>query len=1133
MDNQQKKRSFGLTNLAVNNGTSVFLLAFMILAFGLLAYENIPKEQFPEVSFPTVYINTPYFGNSAEDIENLVTRPLEKELKSITGVKTIRSTSVQDYSVITVEFNSEEDLDEAVRRVKDAVDLAKPELPTDLDTDPAVLEIDLSQIPIMTVNVSGDYDQDQLRRYAEQIQDELENIKEVNSVELKGAQEKEVEVAVDFRRMEALEVNFFDIEQAIVGENLTLSVGEIDNDGLSRAVRVVGEFTDPRQLEGIIVKAENQRTIFLRDIAEVTFDFEDPTSIARADQLPVISLDVIKRSGENLLTTADQVNAIVAQMDEELPDGLNLSVFNDTSINTRNEVRNLENSIISGVLLVVLVLMFFLGLRNALFVGIAIPLSMLMGILWLSLTGVTLNIVVLFALILALGLLVDNGIVVVENIYRYRQEGANASEASKLGAAEVATPIIASTATTLAAFLPLAFWPGIIGEFMKYFPITLIVVLVSSLIVALVINPVFTQRLMTVDKRAETAEGRKKKLRKMVRNLIIMALLGILGFASGQSWLLNFMIISIGATLLYFFLLRPGAFFFQNRALPAMERAYDRFIRWSLRRAGLVFGGTIVLLFVAIGLSAWKPPAVEFFPSADPIYVNAFVELPIGSEIQATNDVVYEVEQRIIDVVDPYGEIVEAVLTQIGENTADPNGLPEPGVTPNRARITVSFVPYQERQGISTTDIMSEIREVVKGIPGVAISVDKNADGPATGKPINLEVSGDDLDKLVTLSEDLIAYLNAQNIAGIEELTPDIKLGKPELTVGVDREAARRFGISTQDVAFALRTAIFGREVSKYKQGEDDYPIFIRLQEEERNSVEDLLRQRITFRDPANGRISQIPLSTVTSVEYTSTYSSIKRKDQKRVLTIYSNVLNGYVANNIIPQLEEAMENYQLPNSFSWEFTGEQQQQEEDSAFLGGAFLVALFTMFIIIVAQFNSLSSPFIIMMAVLFSTIGVLLGYFFFGGTFSVIFTGVGIISLAGVVVNNAIVLIDYTSLIMKDKARSKGSEDMYSIDRQEVFESIIEGGATRLRPVLLTAITTVLGLIPLAIGFNFNFFTLISRWDPQFFLGGDNTAIWGPMAWTVIYGLIFATFLTLVVVPVMIWGAYRLRLWTRRVF
>lgn len=1133
MDNQQKKRSFGLTNLAVNNGTSVFLLAFMILIFGLLAYENIPKEQFPEVSFPTVYINTPYFGNSAEDIENLVTRPLEKELTSVTGVKTVRSTSVQDFSVITVEFNSDEDLDEAVRRVKDAVDLAKPELPTDLDTDPTVLEIDLSQIPIMTVNVSGDFDQDQLRRYAEEIQDELENINEVSSVELKGAQEKEVEVAVDFRKMEALEVSFFDIEQAVVGENLTLSVGEIDNDGYSRAVRVVGEITDPRQLEGVIVKAENQRTIFLRDIAEVSFGFEDPTSIARADQLPVISLDVIKRSGENLLSTADQVNAIVAQMDEELPDQLNLSVFNDTSINTRNEVRNLENSIISGVLLVVLVLLFFLGLRNALFVGIAIPLSMLMGILWLSLTGVTLNIVVLFALILALGLLVDNGIVVVENIYRYRQEGATPTDASKLGAAEVATPIIASTATTLAAFLPLAFWPGIIGEFMKYFPITLIVVLVSSLIIALVINPVFTQRLMTVDKRADTAEGRRKKLRKMIRNLIIMVVLGLIGFVSGQSWLLNLMIISISATLLYFFLLRPGAFFFQNRALPAMERGYDRFIRWSLRRGGWVFGGTIVLLFVAIGLSAWKPPQVNFFPSADPIYVNAFVELPIGSEIQATNEVVFEVEQRLVDVVEPYGDVVEAVLTQIGENTADPNGLPEPGVTPNRARITVSFVPYQERGEVSTRNVMTEIREAVKGIPGVAISVDKNADGPATGKPINLEVSGDDLDKLVGLSEGLIAYLNGQNIAGIEELTPDIKLGKPELTVSVDRNAARRFGISTQDVAFALRTAIFGREVSKYKQGEDDYPIFIRLREEERNNVEDLLNQRITFRDPANGRISQVPLSTVTSVEYTSTYSSIKRKDQERVLTIYSNVLTGYVANDIIPQLEDAMENYQLPNGFSWEFTGEQQQQAEDSAFLGGAFLVALFTMFIIIVAQFNSLSSPFIIMMAVLFSTIGVLLGYFFFGGTFSVIFTGVGIISLAGVVVNNAIVLIDYTSLIMRDKARDQGSDDMYGIGRQEVFESIIEGGATRLRPVLLTAITTVLGLIPLAIGFNFNFFTLVSRWDPQFFLGGDNTAIWGPMAWTVIYGLIFATFLTLVVVPVMIWGAYRFRLWTRRVF
>ncbi|MEM6877872.1 MAG: efflux RND transporter permease subunit, partial [Bacteroidota bacterium] len=1105
MANQQKQRSFGLTNLAVNNGTSVFLLAFMILAFGLLAYQNIPKEQFPEVSFPTVYINTPYFGNSAEDIESLVTRPMEKELQSVVGVKTIRSTSIQDFSVITVEFNSDEDLDEAVRRVKDAVDLAKPELPTDLDQEPTVLEIDLSQVPIMTVNISGDFSQDDLRRFGEAIQDELENIGTVSTVELRGAQEREVEIAVDYRAMQALQVNFFDIERAITAENLTLSAGEIDQNGLSRAVRVVGEYEDPRNLENLIVKAENQRTVFLKDIADVSFDFEKPTSIARSDLLPVVSLDVIKRAGENLLSTADEVNSTLDRMAEILPENLKIAVFNDQSINTRNEVRNLENSIISGVLLVVLVLLFFLGLRNALFVGIAIPLSMLMGILWLYLTGVTLNIVVLFALILALGLLVDNGIVVVENIYRYRQEGADSVTASKLGAAEVALPIIASTATTLAAFLPLAFWPGIIGEFMKYFPITLILVLSSSLIVALVINPVFTQRLMTIDERAETAAGRKRKRFRALRNVAIMVVLGIIGFVADIDWLLNLMILTAGATLLYFFVLRPGSFYFQNKALPALERGYDRFIRFALRNAGKVFFGTILLLVVSIALSVISPPKIVFFPSADPIYVNAFVELPIGSEIQSTNSIAGTVEERIIDVIEPYGEVVDAVLTQIGENTADPNGLPEPGVTPHRARITISFVPYQERDGVSTADIMTELRDAVGGIPGAIITVDKNADGPATGKPINLEVSGDDLDKLVDLSDDLIAYLNAQNIAGIEELTPDIKLGKPELIVNVDREAARRFGISTQDVALALRTAIYGREVSKYKLGEDDYPIFIRLREQERNRIEDLLSQRITFQDPSNGQIKQVPLQTVTDVEYSSTYSAIKRKDLERVLTVFSNVLTGYNANEIIVQLEEAMEGYQLPRGFTWEFTGEQQQQAEDSAFLGGAFLVALFTMFIIIVAQFNSLSSPFIIMMAVLFSTIGVGLGYFFFGGTFSVVFTGVGIISLAGVVVNNAIVLIDYTKLIMQQKAEEQGITDENGIGRDAILDSIIEGGSTRLRPVLLTAITTVLGLIPLAIGFNFNFFTLVSRWDPQFFLGGDNTALWGPMAWTVIYGLV----------------------------
>lgn len=1131
---EQKKRTFSLTNLAVDNSTSVFLLTIMIFIFGLFAYDQVPKEQFPEVAFPQVFVNTPYFGNSAEDIESLITRPLEKELQSVDGLKSIRSTSVQDFSVITVEFNSDEDIDEASRRVKDAVDKAKPELPTDLDTDPSILEINASDFPIVTVNMSGDFPPEDLRRYAELMEDELENVDGISEVDLKGVQEREIEIAVDVRKMESLQISFQDIENAVGSENLTLSGGEIKSNGFRRAIRVVGEFDDASELAGTIVKNEKQRLVYLRDIATVKFGYEDPKSIARANARPVISLDIIKKSGKNLLTTTDELKEIVADVQSRLPAELEITFFNDQSLNTRDQVDNLENSIISGVILVVLVLLFFLGLRNALFVGIAIPLSMLMGILWIWLSGVTLNIVVLFALILALGLLVDNGIVIVENVFRYMQNGERSDNAAKYGAGEVAWPIIASTATTLAAFSPLAVWPGIVGEFMKYFPITLMLVLSSSLIVALVINPVLAKTFMKIDERAATQKGRGRRMRNTLISAAVMMTLGVLiGLLGGATWFFNLMVIFTIITLVYFFLLRPASFFFQDRVLPWLENKYRGVIGFSLRWSKSLMLGTIGLFFLSIFVTVSFPPSVEYFPSADPLYVNAFVELPIGTDIEATNEVVRKLENSIIDVLEPNKQIVEAVLTQIGENTSDPNTPPEPGVTPNKARITVSFVPFRERGGISTRNVMEEIREAVGSEPGVKVTVDKNADGPPTGKAINLEVSGDDIDKLIPLGDEVINFINAQGIPGIEELTADVKLGKPELVVNVDREAARRYGLSTFQIASALRTSVYGKEISKYKLGEDEYPIVIRLNEEDRNSVESLLDQRVTFRDPATGRITQVPISTVASVEYTSTYSSIKRKDLKRVITISSNVLDGYNGNAVVPEINKAMEGFNLPEGFNYEFTGEQQQQAEDIGFLLGAFVFALFLIFIIIVAQFNSISSPFIILASVVLSLIGVLFGYFFFRSTFSVVFTGVGIISLAGVVVNNAIVLIDYTTLLMKDKIDRLGLEKISDLELADIRESIIEGGATRLRPVLLTAITTVLGLIPLAIGFNFDFFSFIATWDGKYFLGGDNTAIWGPMALTVIYGLVFATFLTLVVVPVMMWLIYKTRRSIKQVY
>jgi len=1135
-DNRQTKKmekidkkslkTFSLTSLAVDNATSIFILTVMILFFGYSSYRNMPKEQYPEANIPVVFISTPYFGNSAADIENLITRPIEKELVSLKGIKDVKSNSMQDFSVVVCEFNSNEQSEDCVRRVKDALDKAKKELPTDLDQDPQAEEINFAEFPVMTVNISGDFGMDELRSYAEHVQDELESLRQVMRVDLKGAQEREVKIDVDLPKMESLKVSFGDIENAVKSENITMSGGELTRNNFKRSIRVVGEFESVKELENMIVKSENQRPIYLKNIAKVTYDFEDRKSYARADGSPVISLDVIKRSGQNVLLTADNINLIVEKMRKELPEELTIDTFNDASVYTRNELANLENSIIMGVLLVVLILLFFLGLRNALFVGLAIPISMLTGILWLNITGQSMNIMVLFALILALGLLVDNAIVVVENIYRYMQEGYSGKEAAKYGTGEVALPIIASTATTLAAFIPLLIWPGVMGEFLKYFPITLIIVLSSSLFVALVINPVFTSRLMKVDERAETKEGRNAKRKNVLIGTGVMLAIAIYGHFSGTMWLRNLLGMVIGLQLLYFFVFRPGAFIFQNKGLPVLERVYNKFIGGALRIPGLIFVGTIGLLFGSLFILQMFMPKIVYFPSGNPQFINIFVETPMGKSIEATNELMLNLERDVEATIEPYRHIITAVLTQIGENTADPNSMPEPGVTPNKARLSIAFVPTEERQGISTFDVMEKVRDAVQGkYPGAQVTVVKNQDGPSTGYPINLELRGEDIDELAVLSENVIAYINEQSITGIEELQPDVRLGKPELTVKIDREAARRYGVSTFAIADAIRTAVYGKEVSKFKKGEDEYPIFIRLDEKYRNNIENILNQRITFRSP-NGKISQVPISAVANVKFNSTYSSIKRKDEERMITVYSNVLEGYYANEIIPVLDDLMANYPLPAGVSYAFTGEQEQQAEDSSFLGTSFLIAIFTIFIIIVAQFNSIYSPFIIILSILFSTIGVFLGYAFSGMDLNIIFTGIGIISLAGIVVNNAIVLIDYINLVVQRKRESLGLADMLDMTKEDVKACIIEGGATRLRPVLLTAITTILSLIPLAVGLNFNFATLISELDPHIFFGGDSNALWGPLAWTVIYGLVFSTFLTLIVIPAMYWLAYRLK-------
>jgi len=1124
MSKKQIIKEFGLSSWSIANKTSVYVMVGIVVIIGLLSYTTMPKESFPEIKQPIIYVNTPYFGNSPIDMENLVTRPIEKELNSINGVNKIESTSIQDYSVIIVEFDYDIPSEECLMDVKDAVDRAKPDLPKDLTAEPNAFELDFSEMPVMNVNISGDYSTKDLKFYGEKIQDEIENLSEISEVDITGTNEEEVEISVDRLKMEALQISFQDIENAVRGENVTMSGGDIKSiegkDITRRNIRIDGEFDNYEDLQDVIIKNENQNIVYLRDFAEVNFGQKEPTSFARLNQNPVITLDIKKKSGSNLINAAQKIQNIISDAKKSyLPKDLSVVITNDQSKFTKMMVNNLENSIIMGVILVVLVLIFFLGLRNSLFVGVAIPLSMLMGIAILNFGGNTMNMMVLFSLILALGMLVDNGIVVVENIYRQRELGNNPDQASRYGVGEVASAIIASTATTLAAFIPLLFWKSLMGEFMKFLPITLIIVLASSLFVALVVNPVLASDWMKVGERKKTS------LRSYLLKLFLGLALGTVLKFSGNELFGGLFFAGVIFSSLYRFLIAPGGDLFMTKLMPKIENAYGSILKYAVSgfRPFVFFGGTFVLFFVIMGFYGANPPPFVFFPENEPQYVNAYIEAPLGTDIQKTNQITNALEKRIIEKIKPYQDkgVIEAVLAQVGEKTADPNEGPQSGSSPHKSRITVSFLEFEKRALMgfktSTSQIMSEIKEACKDFPEANITFAKDNMGPPVGKPINVEVTGENYLILIEQVEILKKKMELANIEGVDQLKTDLELGKPMLEIQINREAARRYGLSSGQIASTIRTALLGKEISKYKLNEDDYEINLRLQGDYRYNLSNLMGTKVTFRNTM-GKLVQVPISAVSTVNFKSTYGTVKRKDLEKVITIFSEVEEGYNANQIVAEFKDLLQDVQLKPGYSFKFTGEQEEQGESIAFLMSAMLLAVFLIFLIIVTQFNSFLGPFIIILSVVFSTMGVFLGFSLTQMPFSAMMSGIGIISLAGIVVNNAIVLIDYTNLLRKRKRISLQIGDEKSLPKSEIQNTIIEAGRTRLRPVLLTAITTILGLVPLAMGMNINFVSLLTKLDPEWYTGGTNAEFWGPMAWAVIFGLVFATFLTLIIVPVM---------------
>ncbi|TVZ52958.1 efflux RND transporter permease subunit [Dokdonia sp. Hel_I_53] len=1165
MTDKKKKnvdKEFAISSWAIDNPTIIYVLMALFLALGMGAYLGMARENFPEINETKIYISAPYPGNTAEDIERLIIDPLEDKLQNLSGVVEVLSTSQEDYGIITIEFNENVDVQVAKQRVKDEVDseTANEDWPTfnNAKVEPNVFDLSMSEeIPILNVNVSGNYPVIKLKEFAEYLQDEIESLKEIKEATIRGAQDREVEVAVDVYKMIAARVSFDDILRAIGNENMTLSAGNLVSSGQRRNIRVIGEIQSPDELENFVIKSE-RGAVYLKDIAEIHFTEEDKTTYARDltlyegesvnnDEISetVVMLDVKKRSGENMIEAVTQINEIIEKATTEVfPPDVTVRTANDQSAKTENQVNDLVNNIIFGIILVVGVLMFFLGFKNALFVGFAIPMSMFMSFMILNLMGYTMNTMILFALIMGLGMLVDNGIVVVENVYRLMdEEGMSRIEAAKKGIGEIAFPIIISTLTTVAAFVPLGLWPGIMGQFMIYFPITLSVVLGSSLFVAIFINSMLVSQFM---KTEEKPLSRKF----LIRTTLIMIPIGLMILFLGGSirGFGSLVLVTIAFMWIYKYALKGAADVFQKRFLTWLENKYKAFLGWSIRGwkpVGFV-GGIFLLLiltFMAFGgsVSAGRT-AIEFFPDNKPNQIIVYIEYPEGTAIAKTNAITKEIEDRVFQVFNDqeyleggdYNALVETSVSQVGEGAGNPQtDGGSAAEMPHKAKITATMREYKYRNEADSEELRFKVQEAVRGVyPGVVITVEKDAAGPPQGYPVNIELEGKNYEELIVAAEKMRNYINSRNVPGVDELKINVNRGKPGTEVIVDREKAGELGIATGQVGMQLRRSIFGDKAGVYKKDGEDYDIYVRFNEEQRYDKSALFNQNITFRDPATGQIKEVPIAAVTKTKNTSSFSAIKHRDSKRVVTVYSNLAAGYTdAGVVVAAVQEEMKNFEgMPKDIKVNYTGQIEEQQKEMNFLVSAFFGGLALIFFLLIFQFSSISKPIIIMIAIFLSFIGVFGGIIISGSSFVIIMTMMGIISLAGIVVNNGVVLLDYTQLLVDRKEVALGLEGKQMLDKKTTQELIIEGGRARLRPVLLTAITTVLGLIPLAIGINIDFFGLFQDFDAGIYVGGDNVIFWGPLAWTVIYGLIIATFLTLIIVPLLYYIVYRIKLKVR---
>lgn len=1099
-----KIKEFKPSSWAIDNKLTIYLVTIFITIFGIMAYNSLPKENFPDITVPTIYVNTINGGNSPTNIENTITKPIEKRLKAISGIKKFTSTSLQDVSVIVVEFHTNVKVDVAKQKVKDAVDEARADMPQTLTREPMIKEIAFSEIPIMYINIAGNYDLKQLKKYAEDLQDRIEGLKEINEVKIVGALDREIQVNIDAYKLQAAQLTLGDIQRAIGQENLSITGGNVPLNGMKPTLSIKSEFKNPKEIENIVVTSASGARLFLKDIAEIKDGFKEKESYSSSKGKNVITLNIIKRSGENLIDAADKIKDVITEMKKkEFPEGLEISVSGDQSAKTKTTLQDLVNTIIIGFILVTIVLMFFMGVTNALFVALSVPLSMFIAFLIMPSIGFTFNMIVLFAFLLALGIVVDDAIVVIENTHRLFANGKrDIKTAAKMAAGEVFMPVLSGTITTLAPFIPLAFWTGIIGKFMYFLPITLIISLLASLFVAYIINPVFAVDFMK--SHEEEAKDHGKINRKGKMQLILYAVLALLSYVSGHQGVGNFIIFLAFFLVLHRLWLYKVIEAWQFKVWPAIVRKYVKVLEWCLRKPWRPLVYVIILFVFSIMFFKARGPKVVFFPQGDPNNIYVYLKLPEGTDPAVTNDVMRKLEKKIYTVIDENDPVVESMISNVTIGVTDPRDGDQNSY-PNKGKIAINFVEFEQRHGKSTSEYLSKLQALKWDIPGAEITVNKEQNGPPQAKPVSIEIKGDDFNELVSNADALKKFLNASKVEGIDNLKSDFVSNKPEIVFDIDRERAQREGISTFQLAMEIRGAVYGVEATKFRDVDDEYPVQLRYKYDQRIDIETIRNLKITYRDMnMGGIVRSVPISALCDIRYDNTYAGIKRKNNSRVITLSADVKEGFNPNEVAAKVQQVMKDFKSKGAVVVKFAGQAEDQAETMGFLGRAMMIAIFLMLLVLVGLFNSLGKPLIILSEIIFSIVGVLIGVAAFKMDMSIIMTGVGIIALGGIVVRNGILLVEFAEF-----AREGG---------MSLYEATVEAGRTRMTPVVLTAVAAVLGLIPLAVGLNINFETLFTHLNPHIFFGGDSVVFWGPLSWTMIFGLIFATILTLLLIPSM---------------